>query len=95
MAPMLETLSPTALNQVYGPRLKEQMDYCSEHPEELSKILQVQKQVEDVKNVMMENIEKVLDRGDRIELLVDKTEDLRFQADNFYKSGRSLRRRMW
>jgi len=58
-------------------------------------VLAVQKQVEEVKSVMMENIEKVLDRGDRIELLVDKTEELRFQADNFYKTGRSLRRRMW
>lgn len=89
------TALTNSLDQAYGPRLKEHMDYCSAHPEELNKVLQVQKQVEEVKGVMMENIEKVLDRGDRIELLVDKTEELRFQADHFYRSGRNLRRRMW
>ena len=26
---------------------------------------------------------------------VDKTETLRFQADNFHRTGRALRRRMW
>ncbi|KAJ0890132.1 putative v-SNARE, coiled-coil domain-containing protein [Helianthus annuus] len=30
---------------------------------------------------MMENIEKVLDRGEKIEILVDKTENLRSQAE--------------
>ena len=44
---------------------------------------------------MMDNIEKVLDRGEKIEVLVDKTEALRFQADNFHKQGRALRNRMW
>lgn len=29
---------------------------------------------------MVENIEKVLERGEKIELLVDKTDDLRFQV---------------
>mmetsp|Transcript_29883 Transcript_29883/g.57412 ORF Transcript_29883/g.57412 Transcript_29883/m.57412 type:complete len:222 (-) Transcript_29883:364-1029(-) len=83
------------LDASFGPALKEHMSYCDANPQELCKVLAVQKQVEEVKSVMMENIEKVLDRGDRIELLVDKTEELRFQADNFYKTGRSLRRRMW
>jgi hypothetical protein len=40
----------------------------------------VQQQVSEVKEIMMDNIEKVLDRGEKIELLVDKTENLRFQA---------------
>ncbi|KAK0593193.1 hypothetical protein LWI29_032642 [Acer saccharum] len=44
---------------------------------------------------MMDNIEKVLDRGERIELLVDKTENLQFQADSFQRQGRQLRRKMW
>lgn len=29
---------------------------------------------------MVDNIEKVLERGERIELLVDKTDNLRFQV---------------
>ena len=37
-------------------------------------------QVSEVKNIMVDNIEKVLERGEKIELLVDKTDNLRFQA---------------
>ncbi|MQJ84146.1 hypothetical protein EI014_25665, partial [Escherichia coli] len=49
----------------------------------------------EVKGIMMDNIEKVLDRGEKIELLVDKTENLQFQADSFQRQGRQLRRKMW
>ncbi|GMN38929.1 hypothetical protein TIFTF001_008154 [Ficus carica] len=52
------------------------MQYCVDHPEEISKLAKVKAQVSEVKGVMMENIEKVLDRGEKIELLVDKTENL-------------------
>lgn len=41
------------------PKLKEQMIYCIEHPEEISKFAKVKAQVSEVKGVMMENIEKV------------------------------------
>ena len=33
-------------------------------------------QVDEVKSIMVDNIEKVLQRGEKIELLVDKTDDL-------------------
>jgi len=56
------------------------MEAASANPQEFSKVAQVRQQVEEVKSVMMDNIEQVLDRGDRIELLVDKTEELRFQV---------------
>lgn len=84
-----------ALDRSFGPRIKAQMEYCANNPDELSKVSRVQAQVSEVKNIMMDNIEKVLDRGEKIELLVDKTENLRFQADNFHRTGRQLRQRMW
>ncbi len=37
-------------------------------------------QVDEVKGIMVDNIEKVLERGEKIELLVDKTDNLRFQV---------------
>ncbi|KAB5569731.1 hypothetical protein DKX38_003524 [Salix brachista] len=58
-----------SLNKEYGPKLKEQMQYCMDHPEEVSKLAKVKAQVSEV-----------LDRGGTIELLVDKTENLRHQA---------------
>ena len=38
---------------------------------------------------------QVLERGERIEVIVDKTEDLQNQADQFRRQGRDLRNRMW
>ncbi|KAK8942769.1 Vesicle-associated membrane protein 721 [Platanthera zijinensis] len=40
------------------PKLKEQMQYCMDHPDEISRLAKVQAQVSQVKEVMMENIEK-------------------------------------
>ncbi|KAJ6428758.1 hypothetical protein OIU84_020427, partial [Salix udensis] len=83
------------LDREFGPRLKEHMQYCLNHPEEISKLSKLKAQITEVKGIMMDNIEKVLDRGEKIELLVDKTENLQFQADSFQRQGRQLRRKMW
>ncbi|CAI0560970.1 unnamed protein product [Linum tenue] len=50
-----------SLNKEYGPKLKEQMQYCVDHPEEVSKLAKVKAQVSEVKGVMMDNIEKAQD----------------------------------
>lgn len=84
-----------SMDKSFGPRLKHWQEYCEAHPEEISKVAAVQKKVDEVKNIMVENIERVLERGEKIELLVDKTDNLRFQADKFHKTGRQLRSRMW
>ncbi|GKV35279.1 hypothetical protein SLEP1_g43578 [Rubroshorea leprosula] len=84
-----------SLNKEFGPKLKEHMQYCVDHPEEINKLTKVKAQVFEVKGVMMENIEKVLDRGEKIELLVDKTENLRSQAQDFRQQGTKMKRKMW
>ncbi|XP_010241141.1 PREDICTED: putative vesicle-associated membrane protein 726 [Nelumbo nucifera] len=89
------TASAKSLNKEFGPKLKQHMQYCVDHPEEISKLAKVKAQVTEVKGVMMENIEKVLDRGEKIELLVDKTENLRSQAQDFRQQGTKLKRKMW
>jgi len=43
---------------------------------------------------MLENIDKVLLRGEKIELLVDKTEVLEQQAFRFQRGAKNLRRQM-
>lgn len=84
-----------SLDRTFGPRMKYHMDYCMEHPEELSKVAGLQKKVDEVKGIMVDNIEQVLARGERIENLVDKTDNLAFQADRFHKTGVAIRRKMW
>jgi len=90
-----DTAQANSLNKEFGPKLKEHMQYCVDHPEEISKLAKVKAQVSEVKGVMMENIEKVLDRGEKIELLVDKTENLHQQAQDFRTTGTKIRRKMW
>lgn len=84
-----------SLDQEFGPRLKEHMQYCINNPEEMSRLSKLKTQITEVRGIMMDNIEKVLDRGEKIELLVDKTESLQFQADSFQRQGRQLRRKLW
>ncbi|KAJ4793849.1 hypothetical protein LUZ62_045095 [Rhynchospora pubera] len=68
----------------FGPRLKEHMQYYINHPEEMSKLTDLTK----MKGIMMDNIEKILHRGEKIELIVDKTEILHFQAPTSKLSNR-------
>ncbi len=49
-------------------------------------ISKVKLQIDNVKDVMIENIDRVLERGEKIELLVDKTDKLNHQAFKFEKS---------
>lgn len=51
--------------------------------------------IDDVRGIMTENIERVLERGERIDLLVDKTDRLGGSAHDFRIRSRGLRRRMW
>lgn len=52
-------------------------------------------QIDEVKDGMIQNIETVLERGEKIELLVDKTDRLNQQAYRFESSSRNLRRHMY
>ncbi|BBN16564.1 vesicle-associated membrane protein 7 [Marchantia polymorpha subsp. ruderalis] len=90
-----DTAIAHSLDKEFGSKLKEHMTFCVEHPEEMNKLSKIKAQVSEVKGIMMDNIEKVLDRGEKIEVLVDKTDNLRTQADNFQRQGRQLRRKMW
>ena len=44
---------------------------------------------------MMDNIEKVLARGERIEEVVKRTDEMATNAVQFKKAGTSLKRAMW
>ncbi|CAH8264563.1 unnamed protein product [Arabidopsis lyrata] len=89
------TAQANSLNREFGSKLKEHMQYCMDHPDEISNLAKVKAQVSEVKSAMMENIEKVLDRGVKCDFLVDKTENLRTEAQDFRTQGTQMRRKMW
>jgi vesicle-associated membrane protein 7 len=55
----------------------------------------VQREIDDVRGIMTRNIEGLLERGERIDLLVDKTDRLGGSAREFRVRSRGLRRKMW
>lgn len=58
-------------------------------------ITNVQQDIDNVKGIMTQNIERVLERGERIDLLVDKTDRLGVGAHDFRVRSRGLKRQMW
>ncbi|KAI8914313.1 synaptobrevin-domain-containing protein [Gorgonomyces haynaldii] len=60
-----------------------------------SKTQAVQQQVDEVINIMNQNIEKVMDRGERLENLNNKTDDLAAASLSFKKSSAKVESEMW
>lgn len=82
------------MNADFSRVLQNQMDYYSNNPN-ADRITRVRNEIDEVKTVMVQNIEKVLERGERIELLVDRTENLNQTAFQFKKKATQVKRRMW
>lgn len=53
------------------------------------------REIDDVRGIMTRNIEGLLERGERIDLLVDKTDRLGGSAREFRVRSRGLKRQMW
>ncbi|XP_056288031.1 vesicle-associated membrane protein 8 isoform X2 [Pseudoliparis swirei] len=55
----------------------------------------VQDQVNEVKIILTNNISKVLERGERLDDLIGKTDDLQASADSFQKTSTRVARKYW
>lgn len=84
-------------NEEFSQTIQQRMDFYNsdEADRSIDNLGAVKSQIEDVKGVMVQNIEMVLERGDKLELLVDKTENLRTSSFLFESSSRNLRRAMY
>ncbi|KAI8065772.1 synaptobrevin-domain-containing protein [Gongronella butleri] len=60
-----------------------------------SKTAHVQQQVDDVVNIMQQNIDKAMNRGERLDDLQNKTEDLNATSSQFRRGANQVRKRMW
>ncbi|CAA0817491.1 vesicle-associated membrane protein 724 [Striga hermonthica] len=90
-----DTAVAKSLNKEFGPLMKEHMQYIIDHADEIVKLLKVKAQVSEVKSIMLENIDKTIERGENLTVLNDKAEDLRYSAQEFKKKGTEIRRKMW
>ncbi|XP_030624292.1 vesicle-associated membrane protein 8 [Chanos chanos] len=67
----------------------------STQPQAPTKLNQVQDQVNDVKVILKDNINKVLERGERLDDLIGKTDDLQATAESFQKTSTRVARKYW
>ncbi|XP_060065820.1 vesicle-associated membrane protein 7-like [Ylistrum balloti] len=89
-----QTALPYAMNSEFSRVMASQMKFVTEN-QEPDQVEKVQGQVDELKGIMVRNIDQIADRGERLELLVDKTDELSANAVTFKKSSRTLARSMW
>jgi len=90
----VQSAGSMAMNDTFGRVIIERMDFFS-NDKSADKISKVKGDIDDVKKTMVNNIEKVLERSEKIEILVDKTDDLHTQSQSFKRKGTKLKRKMW
>mmetsp|Transcript_11759 Transcript_11759/g.30108 ORF Transcript_11759/g.30108 Transcript_11759/m.30108 type:complete len:223 (-) Transcript_11759:113-781(-) len=81
-------------NSDFGGQLAERMDFWSHNPS-ADAIGRCKTDINEVKGIMVQNIEKVLDRGEKIELLVTRTDALQEESFAFRREARVVRRTFW
>lgn len=89
------TASSHELDQQFGNVLIQEMDRFSKPGNAGGAMGELQSQVEEVKGILTQNIEKVMERGDRLDDLMDKTYELEEQSIRFQKTSRKVRTRFW
>jgi len=81
---------PFAMNSDFSIVLATQMKaYLEKNPSE-QKVQRMQGEVEDLKSIMVRNIDSLAARGERLELLIDRSSNLEAGSVAFRNSGRKL-----
>lgn len=82
------------LQGTFGPTIAQLMNSYNTSPP-TDELARAQSELAQVKDIMVQNVEQILSRGERIELLVDKTDNMASQATAFRRGARTVRRGMW
>uniref|UniRef100_A0A674GP01 AP-3 complex subunit delta-1 n=1 Tax=Taeniopygia guttata TaxID=59729 RepID=A0A674GP01_TAEGU len=88
-----QTALPYAMNSEFSSVLAAQLKYHSESkgPDQVA---ETQAQIDELKGIMVRNIDLVAQRGEKLELLIDKTENLVDSSVTFKTTSRNLARAM-
>ena len=81
------------MNEAFSPVLKQKCEFYATNGD-ADVISSVKSRIDATRDVMVENIDRILERGEKIELLVDKTENMQHQAFKFERSATTLKRAM-
>jgi len=83
-----------AMNSEYSSVLANEMKHYSES-HDVDTISKVHGELDELKNIMVKNIDNIAMRGERLELLINKTENLSNNSVTFRKTSRNLARSMF
>ena len=78
------------MNEAFSPVLKQKCEFYATNGD-ADVISSVKSRIDATRDVMVENIDRILERGEKIELLVDKTENMQQQAFKFENTSKQLR----
>lgn len=59
------------------------------------KVSALRSQVDGVKDIMTQNVDRILARGERLDDLMDKSEDLQAGAQHFKQTSQKVARKYW
>ncbi|XP_028403446.1 vesicle-associated membrane protein 7-like [Dendronephthya gigantea] len=90
-----DTALPFAMNSEFSRVLASEMKRYSESGEKDDNIARVQGEIDELKDIMVKNIDTISQRGERLELLIDRSRDLNTASMTFKKSSKTLARVMW
>lgn len=60
-----------------------------------SRTLEIQQQVNDTVDIMRDNLNKVAERGERLDSIQDKADNLAVSAQGFRRGANRVRKQMW
>ncbi|XP_046394531.1 vesicle-associated membrane protein 7 [Ischnura elegans] len=89
-----QTAIAYSMNTDFSKVLANEMKHYSES-QDIDMISRVRGELDEITQILVENIDNVTMRGEKLELLVNKTEDLSSNAVSFRKTSRNLARTMF
>ncbi|KAJ4831046.1 hypothetical protein Tsubulata_001781 [Turnera subulata] len=90
----IQSAAPYAMNDEFSRIIAQQMEHYSNNPT-ADRLDRLKGEMSQVRSVMIDNIDKVLDRGDRLALLVEKTSSLEGNSVRFRRQSRRYRNNVW
>lgn len=89
------TASDGELNTDFRPVLARNMERFSDTKSSGDSMSKLQEQVSEVKGVMTQNIDRILERGERLDDLLTKSSSLEATSQTFQQTSRRVQRKMW
>eukprot|EP01088_Endostelium_zonatum_P011787 TRINITY_DN25948_c0_g1_i1.p1 TRINITY_DN25948_c0_g1~~TRINITY_DN25948_c0_g1_i1.p1 ORF type:complete len:221 (-),score=47.48 TRINITY_DN25948_c0_g1_i1:56-718(-) len=83
-----------ANSEAFKAYVRQQLDFFNNNPE-ADKIRGILNQVDEVKEIALSNIDKLVERGGRIEELAEMSEDLEQRSGEFARASHQLKRHMF